>query len=76
MTDPKPWLDSKTIRSLIAAEALLILQWLSVCVAADAWEWRSLLLGSIAIAIPAIKRLADPDIDAPIGMLNRTRPPG
>lgn len=72
----KPWLDSKTIRSLIAAEILLVLQWLSVCVAADAWEWRSLILGTVAIVIPAVKRLADPDIDAPLDVLNRTGPKG
>ncbi len=71
----KPWLDSKTIRSLIAAEILLVLQWLSVCVAADAWEWRSLILGTVAIVIPAVKRLADPDIDAPLGVLNRSSEP-
>lgn len=67
----KPWLDSKTIRSLIAAEILLVLQWLSVCVAADAWEWRSLILGTLAIVIPAVKRMFDSDVQGPLGVMNR-----
>lgn len=67
----KPWLDSKTIRSLIAAEILLVLQWLSVCVAADAWEWRSLILGTVAIAIPAVKRMFDSDVEGPLAVMNR-----
>lgn len=67
----KPWLDSKTIRSLIAAEILLVLQWVSTCVAAGVWEYKSLVLGSIAIAVPVLKRMFDPDVEGPLAIMNR-----
>lgn len=65
------WLDSNTVRSLAGAELLLVLQWLTVALATDRWDWRALALGTIAILVPLVKRLADPDVVAPVAVLNR-----
>ena len=64
---PKPWVDSKTIRSLAAA-----LLWTSVSLSAGTWDWKYLAAGALAIVIPAVKRMADSDVIAPVEVLNRT----
>lgn len=67
----KPWVDSKTIRSLAAALLYWALLWTSVSLSAGTWDWKYLAAGALAIVIPAVKRMADADVIAPIDVLNR-----
>ena len=69
---PKPWVDSKTIRSLAAALLYWALLWTSVSLSAGTWDWKYLAAGALAIVIPAVKRMADSDVIAPVEVLNRT----
>lgn len=68
---PKPWVDSKTIRGLAAALLYWALLWTSVSLSAGTWDWKYLAAGALAIVIPAVKRLADSDVIAPIDAMNR-----
>ena len=64
------WLDSNTIRHLTAALLLNVLTWALLALGTDVWDWEALAASSIAILIPFVRRLAQPDLDAPISILN------
>ena len=63
----KYWTDSVTLRSLFAAFLLHALSWLSLQMAHEplTWaslDWRYLVSGTIALLLPFVKRLTDPDV--------------
>ncbi len=70
----RSWLDSATIRHLSAALALNILTWALLSLGTDFWDWKALAASSISILIPFVRRLAQPDIEAPIALLNTRNP--
>lgn len=70
----RDWLASNTIRHLGAALVLNVLTWALLALETDVWDWKALAASSIAILIPFVRRLAQPDLDAPISILNRSNP--
>lgn len=70
----KGWLDSNTIRHLTAALLLNVLGWALLALGTDVWDWKALAASSIAILVPFVRRLAQPDLDAPIAALNLRNP--
>ena len=70
----RSWLDSTTIRHLVAAFLLNLLGWAMLSLNSDLWDWKQLVATTIAILIPFVRRLAQPDLVAPIASLNRGNP--
>lgn len=68
------WRSSATIRHLGFALLYWGLTWVSVSIATDAWDWKYLAAGALSILIPAVQRLAGPDLIAPLDVLNRRNP--
>ena len=66
----RDWLASNTVRHLTAALLLNVLTWALLALGTDVWDWKALAASSIAILIPFVRRLAQPDLDAPISILN------
>lgn len=68
------WLDSNTIRHLTAALLLNVLTWTLLSLGENAWDWKALAASTIAILVPFVRRLAQPDLDAPVSLLNTRNP--
>ena len=68
------WLDSNTIRHLTAALLLNVLGWAMLSLNSGAWDWEALAASSIAILVPFVRRLLQPDLDAPVEILNLRNP--
>lgn len=70
----RSWLDSATVRHLAAALLLNVLTWALLGLGTDVWDWRALAASSISILIPFVRRIAQPDLDAPVSILNKRNP--
>ena len=70
----RSWLDSATLKHLAYALLYWLLTWASVSLASGVWDWKYLAAGALSILIPAVQRLAQPDLVAPLASLNRGNP--
>jgi glucose dehydrogenase len=68
------WLDSATVRHLAAAVLLNVLTWALLALGTDVWDWRSLAASTIAILIPFVRRLAQPDLVTGVPLLDARNP--
>ena len=68
------WLDSATVRHLGAALLLNVLTWCLLSLGTDVWDWKALVASSISILIPFVRRIAQPDLVAPVAALNARNP--
>ena len=66
----RSWLDSATVRHLAAAELLNVLTWTLLSLGTNVWDWKVLAASSLSILIPFVRRIAQPDLDAPVSILN------
>lgn len=68
------WLDSATVRHLAAAVLLNVLTWALLALGTDAWDWKSLAASTIAILIPFVRRIAQPDLVTGVPVLDARNP--
>lgn len=68
------WLDSATVRHLSAALVLNLLTWALLALSTDSWDWKALAASSIAILIPFVRRLAQPDLVTGVPILDAGNP--
>ena len=72
----KSWRESKTIQSLAAALMIHTLVWINMQLSVTPFtlanlDWKYLVGGVIAILVPVVKRLADPDIVSGVKLLDK-----
>jgi len=71
----KSWLDSATVRHLAAALLLNVLTWALLALSTDAWDWKALVASTIAILIPFVRRIAQPDLVTGVPIFDARNPP-
>lgn len=70
----RSWLDSATVRHLGAALLLNVLTWALLGLGTNVWDWRALAASSISILIPFVRRVAQPDLQTGVPMLDSRNP--
>lgn len=70
----RSWLDSATVRHLAAALLLNVMTWALLALGTDVWDWKALAASSLAIVIPFVRRIAQPDLATGVALLDRRNP--
>lgn len=70
----RSWIDSATVRHLSAAILLNVLTWALLALGTNVWDWKSLAASTIAILIPFVRRLAQPDLVTGVPLLDARNP--
>lgn len=65
------WLDSNTVRHLTGALVLNVLTWTLLALGTNVWDWKALAASTIAILIPFVRRIAQPDLQTGVTILDR-----
>ena len=72
---PVPWYDSQKFKAYALSLGMLVLGWLSQCLATNVYEWRALAIAAIGIGTLMLRDWASPAVVSPLPFQNTTNLP-
>lgn len=66
-----PWLSSNAVKALLWSALYVLLTWTALHLGDGVWNWKDLASAELALLIQFVQQLKRPDIEAPVGFLNK-----